>query len=186
MALISPTRRPAATPRPRISARTLRDGAFISLRLATPADDPALQAMFARLSPSSIYRRLFLAAPNVPHWAARFVELVRRDDPGAGAIVAHTSDQIIGIANFAREVDGTTGVAIVVEDAWQSRGVGHLLIAELLAELVRRRISLVSARVLGDNPRALALARATLPNARIRWAEGEYQLLAPTTATPAS
>ena len=59
-----------------------------------------------------------------------------------GSLVAVAGGEIVGHAMYARENgDDEAEVAVVVEDRWQSRGVGKLLLAGL-ARLTGRRVTL--------------------------------------------
>jgi GNAT superfamily N-acetyltransferase len=59
---------------------------------------------------------------------------------------------------YVRLAHGTEAeMAIVVEDGWQSKGVGKLLLLELAQRAGLRGIEHFSAEVLGENRRMLAL-----------------------------
>jgi GNAT superfamily N-acetyltransferase len=120
-------------------AIALEDGTPLALRLASGGDSERLRRLFYRLSPATIYRRLFLPVPKVPHWAAYFVTLVARDSDLRQAVVALKGDEVVGFANFARE-EATTceaETAIIVEDAWQRRGIGRRLMGEVVGQAWR-------------------------------------------------
>lgn len=153
---------------------TLPDGARLVLRPAVPGDNERLRRMFYRLTPTTVYRRLFLPVPQAPHWADHFVALGAMDQ-ARRAMVALIADEVVGIANYARTTTRDTAeLAIVVEDAWQGRGVGRRLLARLAKEAADRRIGIFTARILGDNFRALRFVKRFFPGARIRWDDGEY------------
>jgi RimJ/RimL family protein N-acetyltransferase len=160
------------------TAIALEGGALLRLRSASPGDNERLRRMFYRLSPASIYHRLFLPAPQVPHWAERFAALATCDGELRYAVVALLGDEILGFANFGREVTTTreAELAIVVEDAWQGQGIGRMLIAAVVEQARRRAIGVLTARILADNDRALRLATRFFPDACVRWEDGEYAL----------
>jgi GNAT superfamily N-acetyltransferase len=51
-------------------------------------------------------------------------------------------------------------VAFVVEDEWQSKGVGKLLLSEIAEKARRRDIETFTGQVLGENRRVLGLLNA--------------------------
>lgn len=151
-------------------------GTLVRLRSAGPGDNERLQRLFYRLSPTTIYRRLFLPAPQVPHWAERFAVLATGDGELRYAVVALLGDEVLGVASFAQEAVTTRAaeLAIVVEDAWQGRGIGRMLMAAVVDQAQRREIGVLTARILADNDRVLRLVTRFFPDACVRWQEGEY------------
>ena len=129
----------------------------VSIRVATPRDAERLRTMFSRLSAETIYLRFHLPYPEVPEWMVAFMLDV--DHPDKEALVAVARDeQIVGHAMYVRHGDGTEAeMAIIVEDRWQSKGVGKLLLLELAQRAKLRGIESFSAEVLGENRRMLAL-----------------------------
>src|SRR3989454_8692977 len=72
------------------------------------------------------------------------------------------------------EMPGTTEIAIVVEDGWQHRGLGSLLLDALLAAAERRNLRVFRADVLADNrPMLRVLSRL----ADIRRRESNHGIL---------
>lgn len=172
---------------PDVRAReTLPSGVCVTLCGARTDDDARLYALFYRLSPTTIYQRLFLPAPKLPHWAERFAAFATCDALHH-AVVALIGDEVIGIANYA--ITSGNGpdaayayeaeMAIVVEDGWQRRGVGRTLMAHLVAEAAQHQVTLFTATILGDNARALRFITRFFPTARVRWAGGEYEARIP-------
>ncbi len=154
----------------------LKGGTPLCLRLAGPGDNERLQRMFYRLTPITIYRRLFLPAPQVPHWAERFAALAIGDGELRYTVVALLGDEVLGVASFVQEA-GTTReaeLAIVVEDVWQGQGIGRMLMTAVVEQARRREIGVLTARILADNDRVLRLATRFFPEASVRWAQGEY------------
>ena len=71
--------------------------------------------------------------------------------------------EVIGVARYEASEEGETAeVAIVIQDYWQGRGLGCILLNEILWAGEANGIRRFSAHVLADNWRALALlARLT-------------------------
>ena len=75
------------------------------------------------------------------------------------ALVAVTEEKVVGHAMYARLVDGTEAeIAIIVEDEWQSKGVGKSLLSELAQRARLRGVETFSAEVLATNRPMLGLA----------------------------
>ena len=77
------------------------------------------------------------------------------------AIVALGSNgALIGVARYVYDDPSHEAeIAIVVEDSWQSRGLGTLLLGDLLAYADGKGIRRFRAYVLADNVRMLSLLR---------------------------
>lgn len=129
-------------------------------------DGDALGRFFSRLSCESLYRR-FLSPIHRP-------EQTQLDRVLHGtAFVGMAGGEIVGVANYARLGSSDTAeIAVVVEDAWQGRGVGTRLLAAL-AEGARdagiRRFEVASH---ADNRRALSLIRRLWPEVKPRISSG--------------
>jgi RimJ/RimL family protein N-acetyltransferase len=132
----------------------LNDGAALRLRPIRPDDAPRLVELFHRLSPRTVYQRFFRAYDRLPdHWYHRFAHVDYRtrlalvaEQQEAGGPLLHA------VARYEPgEADGATEIAIVVEDAWQHRGLGTLLLDALLAAAEARGLRRFTADVLADN-----------------------------------
>jgi GNAT superfamily N-acetyltransferase len=128
----------------------------VSIRLATPRDAERLRAMFSRLSSESVYLRFHIPYSDVPEPTLAF--MLEVDHPDKEALVAVAQEEIVGHVMYVRLGNGTEAeMAIIVEDGWQSKGVGKLLLSELAKRARLRGIEHFSAEVLGENRRMLAL-----------------------------
>lgn len=133
----------------------LKDGGRVGLRSILPNDEAALTAFYDRLSPESAYQRFFaLMARLPPNWA-RFLANV--DYEKRMAIVGVDPDErLIAVARY--EYDGKSKeaeLAIVVEDRWQGKGLGTIMMTELLKYAEDHGIHRFRAYVLSDNHRML-------------------------------
>ena len=146
--------------RPHIDAQSKvveRDGRSVSIRVATPRDKGKLREMFSRLSPETIYRRFHIPYRHVPE---RMLDLMLDVDHHAGnSLLAVVEREIIGHAMYVRLGDSSEAeMAIIVEDGWQSKGVGKLLLSELAKRARLRGIESFTGEVLRKNRRMLGLA----------------------------
>ena len=111
------------------SGAELTPGAELTVRQAAAADVPALAAMHDRCSPRS--RRLrYLGGAAVPTHAA-LARLVNRRH-GRTLVVEH-GDAIVAMGNLMSDGDDSE-VAVLVEDSWQRKGIGTMLLRRLLAD----------------------------------------------------
>jgi GNAT superfamily N-acetyltransferase len=140
--------------------------AAAAIRALEPDDTERLVALFDRLSPESVYRRFFTLLPHLEGRLLR--DLTDIDHDGREAVVAVHDDDLVAVAHYIRSTTdpAVAEVAVVVEDAWQRRGLASRLLHEL-ARLGRERgIASFDANVLADNTPALGLAQAVAPRAR--------------------
>jgi RimJ/RimL family protein N-acetyltransferase len=132
----------------------LSDGATLRLRPIRPDDELRLVDLFARLSPRTVYQRFFRAYDRLPaEWYQRFANvdyltrlaLVAEEQGAEGPLLRAVASYEPG------ETAGTAEIAIVVEDAWQGRGLGPVLLDALLATAEARGLRTFTADVLAQN-----------------------------------
>ena len=153
---------PAEYPRELVQDVKLRDGSYIHIRPIRPEDAPRLQELYGRLSRDTAYHRFFTVMKRLPpDWAQvlatvdyrRRLALVAEHDgpPGVGV-------EIIAVGRYEpTDEPDTVEVAFVVEDGWQGRGLGTILVREVLDSSAARGIRRFRAYVLSDNRRMLDL-----------------------------
>jgi GNAT superfamily N-acetyltransferase len=134
-----------------------RIGTQVTIRVATPGDGEGLRGMFSRASSETIYRRFLIPYRYVPERTLALMLDVDHHDKEF--LVAVSEEEIIGHAMYVRLGDVREAeMAIIVEDGWQSKGVGKLLLSELAERARLRGIELFTGEVLGTNRRMLGLA----------------------------
>lgn len=157
-----------------IRSLQLADGVTLRLRPIHPDDDPRLVELFNRLSPRTVYQRFFRAYDRLPeHWYRHFANVDYRTRL---ALVAEEQGARASLCAVARyepgEAPGTTEIAIVVEDSWQRRGLGTLLLDALLAAAEARGLHRFTADVLADN-RPMLRVLSHLADVRRRELDGD-------------
>ncbi|HEU0086065.1 MAG TPA: GNAT family N-acetyltransferase [Pseudonocardiaceae bacterium] len=120
-------------PPPRATVQ-LTDGCEIVLRAATAADVPLIAALHARCSPQTRSHRSLPTRPGLP--PAVLHQLVGGER--TTGLLALTTDggAAIGLANLSVTAADAGEIALLVEDAWQGRGVGTALVRRVV-ELAR-------------------------------------------------
>ena len=142
----------------------LPDGAEVLLRPLEPEDADLLLEIFDQLGPRSRERRFLTPKHTLTSTDLRQLTAVDHHDHEAVVALSATDGRPVGVARFVRiSADpGTADVAVVVVDAWQSRGLGTVLASSLLGrarELGVRRFSVLMAR---DNDAAVRLMHRVL------------------------
>lgn len=133
-----------------------------ALRVIQDDDEARLERLFYRLSPESVYRRFFTLYSTPPKGALR--TLSHLDHDTRDAIVAVVDDEVVGVARYAAVAPGVAEIAVLVEDAWQGRGLGRRLL-ECVAALARvHGMTELCATVLAENRGAIAMLRAVFPD----------------------
>jgi acetate---CoA ligase (ADP-forming) len=170
---------------PREADVVLRDGTTVRVRPASPVDAAGIRLLFDRLSPDSRYLRFFSAAVDtalVVHWAAD-VDQVRKDGLVA---VTGTPERIIGHAGWGRDPErpDRAEVALVLDDEFQGRGLGTILLGQLAEGARARGVEVFTAEVLPGNYRMIQVFRDSGFDARIRSVPGVMLVEFPTTFTP--
>ncbi|MEV0961408.1 GNAT family protein [Streptomyces sp. NPDC049910] len=147
---------------------TLADGTLTRTREAAPADLGPVQALHRRCSVGSRAMRYHAGTPGLSAAGWRLL-----CDPQRGTTLvtatAQRADRIIAMTNVMRtDRQGVGEFAVLIEDAWQSKGLGTALAAH--AAEVARRIGLhtLTASVAAANaPMLHVLERLDVPAAHV-------------------
>ena len=136
---------------------SLRDGREVVLRPIDAEDSAALLAAFDRLSAESRYRRFFTSISELGEGDVRYLTEVDHHDHEALVALDGQSGALIGVARFVRTGPAEAEPAIVVDDDWQGRGLGTVLIDALADRAREEGIEVFRASVLAENPEAIRL-----------------------------
>jgi GNAT superfamily N-acetyltransferase len=146
------------------------------VRPVEPDDSQRVRRLFERLSPETVYRRFFTMFPTPPPAVMRYLTAVDHFDHESLAVL--DGDEIVALASWDRPAHDVAEaeLAILVEDAWQHRGLGRALMGMLTAEAARRGITVLNATVLTQNQpaRRLALSLARPEHVRMDGPETFY------------
>src|SRR6266700_1347864 len=163
----------------------LRDGTTMRVRPACQDDAPALRRWFERLSDESRYLRFFSVAVVVAQkvqWAAD-VDPPRRDGL---VVVTGPRGRIVAHVGWERERDRPerAEVALVIDDEFQGRGLGTILLGQLAVSARGKGVELLVAEVLPGNHRMIQVFRDSGFGVRVRSLSGVLMVEIPTLLTP--
>jgi GNAT superfamily N-acetyltransferase len=131
-------------------ASNLPGGPVVLIRNVSPGDTEQLRRMYSRLSPASIYQRFHAAFPQVPE--SMVMHALEADHHHKVSLVAAVGSEVVGQAMYVLSAKGEEAeVAIVVEDCWQRRGIGTLLLSRLAGKAKRRGVKVLTGAVLYEN-----------------------------------
>jgi protein lysine acetyltransferase len=144
---------------------TLRDGTTAGLRPIYPGDQQELLRGEPLLSAKTRYQR-FLGAVDITPAIARYLTEVDYLDHFAWVAV-DSADVAVGGATYVRSASdrALADISFLIEDEFQGRGLGTLLMGAVAIAARRNGIARFSADVLAEN----APMRAILDHAGITW-----------------
>jgi RimJ/RimL family protein N-acetyltransferase len=145
---------------PRALETHVRDkrGQELLVRPIRPTDESLLREMFYRLSRETVYQRFFSTKKYLPHEnVQRFCTIDYDHDMTLVASIGSAErEQIVGWTLYSQDpATGFAEAAFVVDDAWQNRGIGTMLMRRLTEIAEARGIRGFTAIVLADNVRML-------------------------------
>ncbi len=180
---------PAEYPREFEREFTLKDGARVRIRPVLPEDETRFVTLYGRLSRDTAYQRFFTIMKRLPpDWAYYFANV---DYRRRMALVAERDldwrPELIGVARYEpADEEDTAEVALVVQDYWQGKGLGTILLKEILRAGEANGIHRFRAYVLADNHRMLAMLSRLTDIQRRRIAQGVVDILFTRRGTPAA
>jgi len=122
-------------------------GSRLLVRRADAGDRTALEAMFQRCSLATVYRRF--------HGQVRAFPRAYLDEALAGgdmhyAVVCYSGCEAVALASYRTGEPGAAELGILIEDAWQRRGLGGLLLGRLVAYAADHGIGVLHAQMLTE------------------------------------
>jgi RimJ/RimL family protein N-acetyltransferase len=134
----------------------LKDGTSVHIRPIRPEDGGALVEIFNRSSPQTVYQRFFSTLPELTPSMAHHLSHVNYKD--RFALVVEVDGGPVGVARYERTDDpDLLELGLVIMDEWQNRGLGRILLREIMRAAERNGIHRFRADVLAENRRMLRL-----------------------------
>ncbi len=139
-----------------------RTGLEVHIRPIKPEDETLLLDLFDALSPETRYYRFFSPLRVLPR--EMLIKFTHIDYSRDMALVAVDStdqgEKLLAVARFmSRSGKPDTEFAVVVRDEWQGRGIGRVLLENLIMIARERKIESMSGYVMSENTHMLSLAR---------------------------
>jgi len=139
---------------------TLRDGTEIFFRPIKPTDEKALSQMLYSLSQSSVKTRYMMHTMRFPHKDVQQLTNIDYSNELSivGVVPGVPEEEIVAIAQyFLNQKTMAAEVAFIVQDEWQQKGMGTLLL-NYLTEIARLRgVKQFYAKILPENKSMLAV-----------------------------
>ncbi len=139
---------------------TLRDGTEIFFRAIKPTDDEAMSEMLYSLSPTSVRTRYMTQTMRFPHKDVQKLTNIDYENDLAivGTVPTVSGEQIVAVAQYFLDPKSKSAeVAFVVQDEWQQKGMGTLLLDYLTRIAKQRGVKKFFAKVLPVNKAMLAV-----------------------------
>jgi acetyltransferase len=159
-----PARRFAIRPYPsELESTVTHSGVRYRVRPIQPEDEPALLEAFRKLTLEDVRMRFFAPLRSLSHEMAARLTQIDYDREMALVLAEEKNGkagEFVGIVRIAADPDfDKAEFAIIVLSAAQGRGIGRLLMDQIIAYAKKRGIRQVFGDVLAENQRMLNLAR---------------------------
>lgn len=131
----------------------LRDGTTATIRPARPADAGLLQAFYAHLSPESLRHRFFSVAVPDSQLLASLSDSGNPDNALTLLVLRNAGAQahVVATGSYLAKNATTAEVAFAVDDAFQGKGLGTLLLERLASLAVQHGFTHLWAVTHADN-----------------------------------
>lgn len=160
---------------------SLKDGTSVVIRPIQPDDAEHLQDTFDHLSMETIYLRFFSFKKELPFEEARYLATVDYTTRMAfvGICQKNGRDIVIGVARYAlldTKHPKIAESAVVVQDEYQGRGLGKLLLRRLVVYAHTKGIHHLRGNLQVGNNRMLDLVKKGGLPYKTRFVEGIWQV----------
>lgn len=141
------------------AAETLRDGSVVEVRAQRPADREGLGNALRRMSETSIVRRFFAPRHSFSEQEVAFFINIDFDRHVALVATLPIDGQplIVGGARYIKTAPDTAEVAFAIDDAFQHRGLGSLLMKHLVLIAQDKGLRQFVAEMLAENTAMLGV-----------------------------
>ncbi len=162
-------------------AITLRDGTQVTIRPIRPDDAEHLQDTFDHLSMETIYLRFLSYKKELPNEEATYLATVDYASRMAFVAVCQKKgrDIVVGVARYAlldKDHPEIAESAVVVQDEYQGRGIGKLLLKRLLMYAKAKGIDHLRGFMQLGNSRMLDLVKGSGLPYKTRFVEGLWEV----------
>ena len=181
------TQKPDNYPAHRVVDVTLRVGTTIHVRPVLPEDIYEVNELFARLSDESVRQRFHASVRRTSQDLRPFVEV---DYSRTFGLVAETAQgdefRVVALASYVGTGPSTAEVAIVIDDPFQGKGLGSILLEHLAEAAEEAGLGCFAADVLASNTEMLDVLRALELPLTTTTSAGVLHVEFPTSLTPAA
>jgi GNAT superfamily N-acetyltransferase len=118
----------------------------VRVRRPTASDAGAVVEMLGRCSRATLFHRFHGFTDGADYFGA-----LLRDGPVDQTFLAWYASRCVGVATLGVDTKEVSDLGVLIEDAWQRRGIGTWLVASLLAHARAKGATTVHADVLGDD-----------------------------------
>jgi acyl-CoA synthetase (NDP forming)/RimJ/RimL family protein N-acetyltransferase len=166
----------------------LTDGSVVHLRPIRPEDAPLEHAFILRVGPQSMYQRFFRAKNDLSPEELRYFTTI--DYADRMALIALDGDRMVAVGRYDVTNPGeetssrVAEVAFLVEDSYQGRGIGSLLLQHLTVYARLKGVTEFEAFVLADNFGMMRLFRSSGYRVERSLEEDVYTVEFPTEYSP--
>lgn len=148
----------APYPKEMQAAALLCDGTVVQLQPVQPEDEPLLHDLAAHMNDEDLRLRFFTPVRGLSHAVA--ARLTQIDYDREMALIALHDGIALGVVHFFADPDRLSAeYAIAVRSDWHGRGVGYLLMTQLIEVARRWNIGELVGEVLRENHPMLAMCR---------------------------
>jgi GNAT superfamily N-acetyltransferase len=129
------------------------DGVLCRIRPVRAEDKALIQEAFARMSARSRYLRFFAPLHDLSEAMLTALTTADRDHFALLALACEGDHEALaGVARYVRLAEPDSAeLALTVVDAYQGRGIGHLLLDALVLEAVQAGVTRFQGEILGEN-----------------------------------
>lgn len=137
-------------------------GLELFMRPIRQEDGPLLLDLFNSLTHKTRYYRFFSPIKELSQeMLKKFTHIDYNSDMALAAIdVSETGERVLAVARFmSKPGESETEFAVVVRDEWQGKGVGRVLLENLIMFAKEKKFLSMGGYVLAENTHMLSLAR---------------------------
>ncbi|BCW87996.1 hypothetical protein sos41_11330 [Alphaproteobacteria bacterium SO-S41] len=144
-----------------VATVTAGDGTAYRLRPMRAEDEPGLARLGQNMTPDDLRLRFFQPMRTLTHDLAARLTQIDYDREMAFALFALEGDAILAVARLHREARGDSAeFAVTVRSDLKGRGIGRLMMEQLIAYAGTQDLKTIFGLVLAENKSMLHLARA--------------------------